>query len=130
MRFMEESVQTKIKAEIERTFEIARTLGGDYQLRFETGVLPMVNEAGTAALIQKVAADLLGAEHIRMPELGLGAEDFSCFTKLVPGAMFVLGCQIDGSPRQLHNPFFDLDERSLPIGAAMLAETALRQLRS
>ena len=47
------------------------------------------------------------------------------------GAMFTLGTRIEGRPvYELHHPKFDLDERALPVGTAVLAETALRFLRS
>jgi len=59
----------------------------------------------------------------------MGSEDFCFFSELVPGAMFQLGCKIQDDERQLHNPRFDLDERCLPIGTAILAETALRLFR-
>jgi len=52
------------------------------------------------------------------------------FTDLAPGAMFRLGCRIEGDERKGHNPTFDLDEGCLPIGAAILAESALRYLRA
>ena len=59
----------------------------------------------------------------------MGAEDFGRFSSLAPGAMFGLGAMIEGSERRGHSPTFDLDERCLPVGAAVLAETALRLLR-
>ncbi len=34
----------------------------------------------------------------------------------------------DGAERHLHHPHFDIDERALSIGAAILAETAIRLL--
>jgi amidohydrolase len=43
--------------------------------------------------------------------------------------MFTLGTRIEGDERFLHHPRLDLDERALPIGTAVLAETALRFLR-
>ena len=43
--------------------------------------------------------------------------------------MYTLGTLIEGDERTLHHPRFDIDERALPIGAAVLAETALRFLR-
>jgi metal-dependent amidase/aminoacylase/carboxypeptidase family protein len=43
--------------------------------------------------------------------------------------MFRLGCQVEGEERRGHSPTFDLDERCLPVGAAVLAEAALRLLR-
>jgi metal-dependent amidase/aminoacylase/carboxypeptidase family protein len=43
--------------------------------------------------------------------------------------MFTLGTLIKEDPRFLHHPRLDLDERALPIGAAILAEAAARYLR-
>ena len=45
----------------------------------------------------------------------------------VPGAMFMLGAATaDGVWRAHHTPIFDIDESVLPLGAAILAETARR----
>ncbi|MBU0702306.1 MAG: amidohydrolase [Chloroflexi bacterium] len=129
VRFMESKVQEQIHAEIERALKIARTLGGDYTLRFEHGGLQMVNDAEVTALIREVAAELLGKDHIQPHEQEMGGEDFGAFSALSPGAMFMLGCRIEGDERQAHNPRFDVDERCLPIGAAILAKAALRLLR-
>jgi len=50
--------------------------------------------------------------------------------KYAPGAMFNLGTQKAGHEEYpLHHPKFDLDERALPVGTAMLAETAKRFLQ-
>ncbi len=129
VRFMSQAVREQICAEIERVFEIARTMGGDFELEIEPGGLPMVNDAAVVGLIRQVAADLLGSDHVLEQEVTMGAEDFGAFSALVPGAMFRLGCRIEGDERKGHNPRFDIDERSLPIGAAILAESALRLLR-
>ena len=60
---------------------------------------------------------------------GLGAEDFAFMCEAVPGAMIRLGAAIsDGIKRPHHTNIFDIDERALPIGAAILAETARRFL--
>jgi len=129
IRFMETEVQKQIHAEIERALQIARTLGGDYALKITVGYPPMYNDEEPAALLRQVATDLLGAEHVRPPEKGMGAEDFGFFAKAATGAMFSLGAQIEGDERQHHSPRFDIDERCLPIGAAILAEATLRRLR-
>ncbi|OQY22383.1 MAG: peptidase M20 [Anaerolineaceae bacterium 4572_32.2] len=129
IRFMTSEVQQQIHTEIERALGVSKALGGDYELRIETGYPPAFNDAEIAELQRQVAADLLGAEHIREPEKSLGAEDFGFFSTLAPGAMFMLGSLIEGDERQHHNPHFDIDERCLPIGAAILAEAALRFLR-
>ena len=129
IRFMSQEVREQIYAEIGRAFEVARTMGGDYELEIEPGGLPMINNGAVVGLIRQVAADLLGSEHVLEQEVTMGAEDFGVFSSLAPGAMFRLGCRIENDERKGHNPRFDIDERCLPVGAAILAETALRLLR-
>jgi amidohydrolase len=124
MRYMDLKVREEIQAEIERAFEVARTLGGDYELRFETGYPPMINDPEVVEVIREAAAGMLGEKHVGVPEKGLGAEDFSFLSQLAPGAMFRLGCRIDGDERQHHNQRFDVDEGCLAIGAAILAQAA------
>ena len=60
---------------------------------------------------------------------GLGGEDFAYMCEEAPGAMVRLGAALpDGPKRPHHTNIFDIDERALPIGAAILAETARRFL--
>ncbi|MFW6115530.1 MAG: M20 metallopeptidase family protein [Chloroflexota bacterium] len=129
IRYMETSVQEKLHAEIERALEIARAMGGDYRLRIDVGYPPMSNDPQTVDVLQQVGADLLGAEHVKSGRLEMGAEDFGFYGSLARGAMFGLGCKIEGDERKHHNPRFDVDEGCLPIGAAVLAEAALRLLQ-
>jgi amidohydrolase len=129
LRYTEMRVQKEIHTEIERAFALSRALGGDYELRFEIGTPPMQNHPEAVKLIETAAADLLGREHILPFKKELGAEDFGCFSDVAPGAMFVLGTLIEGDERFGHNPRFDIDERALPIGTAVLAESALHFLR-
>jgi amidohydrolase len=129
IRFMDPDVQKQIHAEIEQALGTARAMGGDYELRIEIGCPPMINDARINTLLRDVAADLIGAEHVLDPELHMGAEDFGAFSELAPGAMFGLGCRIEGDERRAHDSHFDIDERCLPIGAAILAEAVLRLLK-
>ncbi len=129
IRYLEPKVEAQIHAGIEQALGVARALGGDYVLRIETGYPPMFNDAAVADLVKQVATDLVGAEHLQPPKKGMGAEDFGFFSSLAPGAMFSLGCLIEGDERRHHSSQFDVDERCLPVGAAVLAETALRLLR-
>jgi amidohydrolase len=129
LRFTQARVQERLHAEITRAFELARSLGGDYKLRFEIGTPPMQNDPRAVELIQLAAGGILGLEHVLEPDNDLGAEDFGCFSEIAPGAMFTLGVRIEGDERQGHNPRFDIDERALPIGTAILSECVLRFLK-
>jgi amidohydrolase len=128
-RFTSLDVQKQIREELTRAFEITRALGGDYELSFRFGGAPMINEKTVSETIKQVGAEALGKENVRDFIKTLGAEDFSEFLKHAPGAMFNLGTRIEGRENyQLHHPKFDLDERALPIGTAILVETARRLL--
>ena len=129
LRYTESRVQEQIQTEIKRAFELARPLGGNYQLHFEIGSPPMQNHPDAVNLIRKAAGDILGPEHVLKPDKDLGAEDFGCFSELAPGAMFSLGARIEGDERIGHNPLFDINENALPYGTAILAESAIRFLR-
>jgi amidohydrolase len=130
IRYMNSVVQEQIHNEIKRALEVARTLGGDYEHEIEIGNPPMINDSGVVDRIRQVAIDLLGEERIQPPMPEMGAEDYGIFTSRVPGAMFGLGCLIEDDERVHHNARFDIDESCLPIGVAILTETALRFLRS
>ncbi|MGD8624132.1 MAG: M20 family metallopeptidase [Anaerolineae bacterium] len=129
IRYQDPAVQSLLHDEIERAVAVARTLGGDYRLHIRAGAGPVINDESMVALVREVAAEMLGADNVWPREKGMGAEDFSAMADLAPGVMFRLGCELEGQPRTAHNPTFDLDEGCLPIGAAILAEAALRRLR-
>ncbi|HLA08403.1 MAG TPA: M20 family metallopeptidase [Anaerolineales bacterium] len=129
LRFTDEGVHQQIHAEIKRAFDVAKALGGDYELRYEIGGPPMINDEYVSDIIEKTGTDLLGKENVQEIGKTLGAEDFGEFMKHAPGAMFTLGTQMKGHEGYLlHHPKFDLDERALPIGTAILVETAKRFL--
>ena len=131
LRFTDEKVHQQIHEEIKHAFDIAKALGGDYELRYEIGGPPMINDKTVSEVIEKTGQEMLGLENVREIEKTLGAEDFGEFLKHAPGAMFTLGTQKQGHEHYLlHHPKFDLDERALPIGTAMLAATAKRFLET
>ena len=128
IRSMDEKVRRELFKELERALGVARALGGDFELRIEEGVPVSLNDPQVASLIRQVAIDLLGEDNLHSSEPGMGAEDFGLLAGLAPGAMFGLGAKLEGEQREGHSPTFDIDERALPIGAAILAETARRYL--
>ncbi|MBE0411583.1 MAG: amidohydrolase [Anaerolineales bacterium] len=128
IRYTEPSVQELIHTEIERACKLTQVLGGDYQLKIVKGYPPMMNDEDIVNLIGEVAGELIGEGNVKPADKEMGAEDFAFFTNMVPGAMFSLGCRIEGDERQHHSPSFDIDERCLPIGTAILAASALRYL--
>ncbi len=130
IRFTDPETQKHIHDEMRRAFDVAKALGGDYELKIEIGAPPMINDEYVSKVMAETGSDLLGAENVQELHKTLGAEDFGAFMELAPGAMYTIGVQKKGHEDYLlHHPKFDLDERALPIGTAMLVETAKRFLK-
>jgi amidohydrolase len=130
LRSFSEATRTRLADEVEKAFAVARAYGGDYRLKIQRGYPAGWNNEQVAGWLEQVASDFLGAGAIDNTRTGMGAEDFSYMAQQAPGAMLMLGAAIDdGVLRPHHTPIFDIDERCLPIGAAILAETAARFLK-
>jgi amidohydrolase len=129
LRYTDQAVHKTLQKEIRRAFKLTKTLGGDFDLRFEDGGPPMINDPAAVRVIRDAAARIIGKKNILPMTKDLGAEDFGYFSNIAPGAMFMLGAMIKGDERVGHNPYFDIDEDALPIGAAILLESTLEYLR-
>ncbi|MCB0087934.1 MAG: amidohydrolase [Caldilineaceae bacterium] len=130
MRSFDDETRENLKTELAKTLEVARALGGDFTLKISSGYPSTYNDPTVSDLIAQTAREMLGDDALPEPEAGLGAEDFSYMTREAPGAMFMLGAKYDAKNRPHHTPVFDISEEVLPTGTAMLAEVALRLLRS
>lgn len=120
-------VRKQLWEEVEQALALAKALGGDYAFSLEEGYPAMSNNDQVNDWMRAVARDLAGEDIVVEDEGGMGAEDFAYMLQLAPGAMFSLGAAIDDDvTRAHHTPIFDIDESVLPLGAAMLAETARR----
>ena len=125
IRYLEPKVQNTLHTEIERALEITKTLGGNYELKIVEGYPPMNNHPEVIALFRTVIGELIGTDKFVEPVPDMGAEDFGFFIQDIPGAMFYLGCEIEGDPRRHHDKKFDINEDCMPAGAAIFASTAL-----
>ncbi len=126
LRATSEAVRQELIAQVENALSVARALGGDYTMSVRLGYPALYNDPNVAERIRGVAGELIGVESVQRPDLMMGAEDFAYMARSSPGAMFFLGVKDpNGPPRFLHHPEFDIDEDALPIGAAILAQTAL-----
>lgn len=124
IRSMTDGVREQLWAEIDKAFQLANVLGGSYELTIHKGYPAGFNNSTVNNWMRGVVTDLVGADKVINKRNGMGAEDFSYMSKMVPGAMFMLGAS-NGKGGH-HTPLFDIDEESFALGAAVLAETARR----
>ncbi len=127
LRSFADDVREQLIHEVEIALAVTRALGGDYRLAIERGYPSTHNDPTVVGWLRGVGADLLGSDKVITTQKTMGAEDFSYMAQVAKGAMFRLGVRPPGGEaRHLHTSTFDLDETALPIGAAILAETARR----
>jgi amidohydrolase len=120
-------VRQVLQSEVQRALQISEVMGGSYDFELTCGYPALNNDPRINGWLRESATDLLGQQKVEEAEFGMGAEDFVYMAQMAPGAMFMLGAALpDGVERRHHTDNFNVDERVLPIGAAVLAETARR----
>ena len=130
LRSLSDEVREQLIVEVEQALAIARTMGGDYEINVERGYPALYNNPTVAGWIRNTATTMLGNENVIEKEVSMGGEDFAYMAQASRGAMLFLGVKApDGPPKYVHHPEFDIDEAAMPIGSALLAQTALRFVR-
>jgi amidohydrolase len=109
--------------------DIVRPYGVDAEIDYQQGVPPVVNEPVSNRILARAVRSVLGdGAQVAAPQ-SLGGEDFGWFLERIPGAMMRLGTRTPGGATyDLHQGNLQVDERSVGIGARLLAETALEAL--
>lgn len=128
LRYYEEHVRRTLHDALHRGFAIADTLGGRFDLKLTPGYPPVVNDARATALAAQAARATLGTESVVPCERMMYAEDFAILAREAPGCFMWLGAGLERR-REHHSPDFDIDERVLVRGAAVLAACALTTLQ-
>lgn len=127
IRSYHDDVREQLWAEVENAFKLSELMGGSYEFQLAKGYPAMFNNDQVNDWLRDVARGMAQETAVIDTEFGMGAEDFAYMTREAKGAMFMLGAAIDdGIARHHHTDIFDIDESVLPLGAAILAETAHR----
>ena len=110
---------------------ICAAMGATCECKFDYLYPPLINDENMTKLVKDSASKLIGEENVielKMPFMG--GEDFAYIANEVEASFFYLGCrnEKDGCVNPLHSANFKIDEDSLPIGAAIMANCALTYL--
>jgi amidohydrolase len=123
------AVRKIILTELKRACEISSAMSGSFELTVSPHAPAVNNDPDLTRLVQQVGSDILGGKKVHPAHPEMGGEDFAFLIKNTPGVYIRIGVATPGEPRRrTHTSTFDLDERALPIGAAILAETSRRWL--
>lgn len=116
-------VQSRIDALLA---EVAAESGCQLNASYGGHAPAVVNDAGAAAVVRRIAAEHLGDSGVFAMPPASPSDDVSEFLARIPGAYFFVGAGLaDGSSGMHHNSSFAIDEAAMPIAATVLAGTAV-----
>ncbi|CAN5726919.1 M20 family metallopeptidase [soil metagenome] len=127
IRYYREPVREVLQDALRRAFTVAETLGGSCDIELHPGYPPVVNDEAATRIAIDAARAALGDDAVVPFEPMMYAEDFSILARQAPGCFIWLGAALEPA-REHHHPEFDIDERVLPAGAAVLAACAMHAL--
>jgi amidohydrolase len=123
-------VREKLLNDIDQAFSIAKNVHADYQLQLIQEDPPLYNDENMNKFIRNSIKQLDPSFKIKNLPFGLAGEDFAHMTNEVPGAMVFLGCNNSSAKTgHLHTATFDIDEKVLPLGVAILTNTVKNLLK-
>jgi amidohydrolase len=108
------------------------SFGAKFELRYNRGYPVLFNDKGVNEVYRDSARELFGKKAIvEIAQPSMGGEDFSYFTRAVPGAMIRLGVgnKRIGANKPWHHPAFKVDEAAIPFGAAVLSHAVRSALQ-
>ncbi len=131
IRTFSPSVRETVLARLQVLLEgITAGMGARYEQSVQAVAPSVVNDPALAEIARAAAVELVGRSAVGWHPPVMVSEDFAEYQKVVPGCFMLLG---SGNAQMAlnmehHSPRFDFDERALPIGAALLASSAMRFL--
>jgi amidohydrolase len=134
IRTVEAEVRSRLRETVERVAAAGAAMAGvGHTLTWSDAMPAIQNDPRLVRCAHEVGSDLLGSDRtVRLPEPPMTADDFALFAELAPALYLKLGVRGDpGGPggAALHDGAFDIDERALGVGVAVLHELTLRLLR-
>jgi len=115
---------------VEMAETIARSMGGNCEVKINKGYPFLVNDENLASQFRLWAGEYLGSENVKEIDLTMGAEDFAYFSQITPSLFYRLGTRNEakGIVSNVHTSTFDIDEDSLETGMGLMAYLAVKQL--
>lgn len=133
LRALDAGMREDIQRRVKHTAEAIAVAGGaTATVTIERGYPITYNDPALTERTVPTLRRVAGAEHVRLVNPVLGAEDFSFFQQKVPGVFFWLGTRpASQTPEEAasnHSPKFYIDESGLGLGVRALAHAAVDYL--
>ncbi|HEY8296949.1 MAG TPA: amidohydrolase [Candidatus Baltobacteraceae bacterium] len=132
VRAFDDGVRSAMPERIERVLRsCCDGTGASYEFEYLWRYPVTANDPAQTQYARALAENAFGSERVFTADKLMGAEDFSFFAQRVPACFYTLGAQ--GGPATgvaHHSSTFDIDERALPVGVAMMTALAFDATRN
>ena len=128
LRFLDPQTRKMLQERLREISEnVARAMRGRAEVEFTYGPPPVINDRQMTEKLRRSATALLGEQAVaEVAEPTMGGEDMAFFMEKVPGTFFFHPSSFDdGTDHPHHHPRFDVNEKVLWIGSAVMAKFAL-----
>ncbi len=132
VRTYDEKWRKEVHQRIEQiAVSLASGMGGSCEVKVSHGYPYLYNDPALTGKLNALASEYLGADHVKILEQRMTAEDFAYFAREVPSCLFRLGIANEekGIRSNLHTSTFDVDEESMRTGMGTMAWFAVNMLR-
>lgn len=129
VRSFSEDVRRKVPRQMERIIKgITDAHGASYELDYEYGYRPVINDEQVNRLMENTITKTLGSDALLGQNPMMISEDFSRYQQEAPGCFFLIGAgnAQKGITYPHHHPRFDIDEEALNIGVKLFVSAALK----
>ncbi|HOV27229.1 MAG TPA: M20 family metallopeptidase [Pseudobacteroides sp.] len=123
-KFIKDSMEEILREETQKA-------GATYKFQANDGYPPVINDDALVDLFISSAEKIITSKNIiKNAEPSMLAEDFSYYSRQVPGTYFHLGCanRMNGQVYNLHSSKFNLDENCIKIGVELMSQFAVDYL--
>jgi len=128
VRTLDESLRQEIPGVLEHIAEnIAAAFGAGCEFNYERGYPILYNDAEKTALLKEAARYIFNEDKVlELSGPFMGGDDMAYMLQKVPGSYALLGVGLPNRKTTYpwHSPYFDLDEKALPLGTALFAAAA------
>ncbi|MFC7364124.1 MULTISPECIES: amidohydrolase [Bhargavaea] len=128
VRSFNEDVRKQVPKQMERIIKgVTDAHGAAYDLDYEYGYSPVMNEENITGLMETVIMDTLETDALLRLNPMMISEDFSRYQQEAPGCFILIGAgnAEKGITYPHHHPKFEIDEESLDIGVRIFVGAAL-----
>ena len=124
LRYLNTDLKDRLHKIIDDTVKgIEKMTGAKISWRVNYTSPGVFNDRGVTDLLINASKAAIGENNITiLEESSMGGEDFAYYLEHIPGSYYRIGC-FDGYAKDVHVPYFDIDEECIPTAIKVLSET-------